>query len=181
MTNTLAICLVAADVPHTQVGLFATNLDGLKLESPPILADSDFVAWDVTNQTFAITPAAAMRVAARCHGRVIPFVLLAHSDRVYLGKFDTLDSSVVDRVPVIYLDSIVSDCFMGYAKVPTEINRMLAVADPKLADRLYTMTNAMTNVVLEIHRGMSRRSDADPRVDQRITAAVERLSQIRKK
>jgi hypothetical protein len=119
-TNLLAIHLV--DIPlHGLWSLDGSRqADSLSLVSPPVLSDSDFVAFDVTNHTFVIKPAAAKRLSQSIwdlgkrdapgwrnrSGPTVhpngnyelipcpaPFVLKASGKPIYVGAFWTLASS----------------------------------------------------------------------------------------
>ena len=176
-TNTLAIYLVADDVARNSITYGTATPAGLRLNPQPILSDADFVAWDVTNHTFVITPTAAKRVAGGCTGG--PFVLMASGEPIYLGLFGTSVSSSSVAVPVILTDSIVMDCFMGIDNVPHDVWRMIGRADPGVTDRLLAMTNATTNVTLRIDRGYPAPDGfgrgVDRRDDRRIAVAVDKL------
>lgn len=184
-TNTLAFYLVAEDVSGASLTAGTATLEVLRLKSQPILADSDFVAWDVTNHTFVITPTAAKRVAGSCSVRIIPFVLFAGGEQIYCGKFTTLTSSASEDVPVILTDSIVTHCFMGNTNVPGDVWRMMGCADPMVTDRLMALTNATTNVTLQIDQRYLPPDGfwhgTDRRGDKRIAVAVEKLFGSREK
>lgn len=178
-TNTLAIHLVAGSVPRSSIIDGTATPEGLKLKDQPILSDADFVAWNVTNHSFVITPAAAMRLGGSCMHNERPFVLLAKGEPVYLGMFGTSVSSSSAAVPVILTDLVVMDCFMGITNVPDDVWRMIGRGDPGITDRLLAITNATTNVTLQIDRGYPPPDGfgrgADLRGDKRIAAAVDQL------
>src|SRR5882762_3068121 len=110
-TNLLSISLVIEKESPSLTTAIMPKPEELKLMSPPVLADKDFVAFDMTNQTFTITPEAAKRLAAKlCElagtqpyvfksGEYelipypTPFVLQASGDSVYVGAFYTETSS----------------------------------------------------------------------------------------
>ena len=125
-TNLLSIHLVADKAfPQWRHGSMPKPGD-LKLMSPPVLADSDFVSFDVTNQMFAITAEAAKRLARKIWelGKrdapgwgdaptvyrtgnydlvptTAPFVLKASGEPIYVGAFYTPVSSSSFAGPVI--------------------------------------------------------------------------------
>jgi hypothetical protein len=181
-TNVLALYLVDGSA----VERFLTNGtgEGLKLVPQPILSDADFVDWDVTNHTFVITPAAAIRVGVECNNRTRPFVMVAEGVPVYLGGFWTHVSSDFCGVPVVIPDLAVADCFMGVDRVPAEIWRMMGRLDPRTLDRLMTLakTSPTTNVTLRIELGYFSSPGEDSyqeaekrRADPRIATAVQKL------
>src|SRR5438045_1105272 len=64
-TNLLSVYLVADKVfPQWTPGTMPVP-DSLRLISPPVLADADFISFDTTNHTFSITPDAAKRLEAK--------------------------------------------------------------------------------------------------------------------
>lgn len=141
----------------------------MKLVSPPVLADKDFVNFDITNQTFTITPEAAKRLAAKlCElagtqpyvfktGEYelipypTPFVLQASGEQIYIGAFDTLTSSRIPAGPLIFSHSY---CIT---------------------------TNLSTNVTFSIQPGLvflnpkPIGNTPDQRRDNRIVSAVQKL------
>jgi len=116
--HVLALYLVSGNVPIESLMYATATPDGLKLAPQPILSDPDFVGWDLTNHTFVITPAAAIRVGLKCHVATRPFVLMAEGVPIYLGAFWTGASSTSCGVPVIMADLAVADCFTGVDKNP---------------------------------------------------------------
>ena len=176
-TNLISIHLVADKVPRISLVKRSPTPEGLKLTDPPILSDTDFIGWNVTNHTFVITPAAAKRLVGSCSWREKPFVLLANGEPIYVGMFGTSVSSISAGVPTILTDSVARDCFMGITNLPTDVVRMIRQADPGLTDRLLTLTNVTTNVSLRIDAGYpgALENAPDPRNDARIATAVDRL------
>jgi hypothetical protein len=99
-TNLLAIHLIKEKVlPQWTPGTMPAP-GTLKLVSPPLLADADFVSFDLTNQTFTLTPDAAKRLYANLHAET-PFVLKASGEPVYVGAFYSEVSSSSFAGPVI--------------------------------------------------------------------------------
>jgi hypothetical protein len=159
-TSILAINFLLNDPPRG----WSCDSDprGLKVETPPILSDHDFVEWNLTNHTFVITAGAAERVAQRCYERDVPFVLSCCGQAVYAGMFTTMLSSSAKDCPVILTDSIkmtqvpndmllkFGGCAIGTSNVTLVIGRSYPATDvPSLA--------------------------ADKRDDKRIVAAVRKL------
>jgi len=62
-TNLISIYLMDRPAAQPWPRLDAAHLKELKLVSPAVLADSDFLAFDTTNHTFVITGAAAKRLS----------------------------------------------------------------------------------------------------------------------
>lgn len=165
------------------------RVDG-KLVSPPILSDSDFVAWDVTNHTFVITPEAAKRLVGN-YGVfwASPFAIVCFGEPIYFGQFDSSFSSSSCLQPIILVDMILDDCFGGLTNVPDEVWPLVrwqgtACGVTNLTERLLAMTNACTNVTLQIQLGYPSEAQflgPDPRDDKRIAAAVKKLFEERKK
>ena len=182
---TLAIYLVADQIPLNSLVDGTATPPGLSLRTPPILSDADFVAWDTTNHSLVITPTAAKRVIGSCDFREVPFVLMAEREPVYLGLFGTGISSHSAAVPVILTDSVLNDCFMGFTNVPNEVLHMIGLADAGVTDKLMALTNATTNVMLRIDRGYPPPDGfgrgVDRRDDKRIAIAVEKLLGERRK
>jgi hypothetical protein len=177
-TNILSIHLVAAGlVSNTNV---ITTPFG-EIMAKPILSDADFVAWDVTNNTFVITPRAAMRVAGSCWQHVVPFVLMCGGEPIYRGMFGTSLSSSGESTPEILTDAIPFD--LQGTKWTTNDNEEFKLWAKRYGFILPSdwngMTNATTNITLRIDRGYPSPDGfglgVDRRGDKRITAAVEKL------
>src|SRR4051794_34417803 len=114
-TNLLSIHFVADKVlPQSEPGTMPAP-GSLKLISPPVLADADFVSFDLTNQTFTITADAAKRLEAKIKNGPptilrngvfelipypTPFVLKASDEPIYVGAFWTGASSSSFAGPV---------------------------------------------------------------------------------
>lgn len=188
-TNLLSICLV------TNVSFVGSNSTvapaGVRLITPPILSDKDFVAWNVTNHTFVVTPQAAKRMAGNfaivcCES---PFVVVCSGEPVYFGQFESMESSGACSQPVIMTDSILLNCFGGFTKIPEEAWPLLRAqaagnSPTNLTEQLLAMTNACTNVTLQIELGYPSENffrGPDPRDDKRIISAVKTLFEKQKK
>ena len=167
-TNVLSIYLVAKDEVAKEeeqatyeTRVMETKPDRLRLLSPPVLADADFVSFDWTNQTFVITPKAAQRLAAGIWSREgevptflgngvyelipfpTPFVVKASGEPVYVGAFYSLVFSSSFPGPFI------------------------------LADTYAISSNTTSNVTLKIE--LNSPATADPRRDRRIFDALQKL------
>jgi hypothetical protein len=110
-TNLLAFYVDVDDLGDAKIPskiLVDSNVapEGLHLMARPVLSDAEFVAWNVTNYTFVITPKAALRLYNLCAHRRVQFVLIACGEPIYRGNFDTENSSSGSRDPVIYTDLI---------------------------------------------------------------------------
>ncbi len=177
--NVLAFYLVSQERPTSGTAKPSSP----PLEPYPILSDPDFVAWDVTNHTFVITPAAAIRVGLQCGMRTRPFVLMAEGVPIYRGAFWTMVSSQSCSDPVIIADLAVQDCFMGLDNVPDDVWRMIGREDPARFDRVMMLAKVKptTNVTLSIelgYPGLSKEAleKAEKlRSDLRVPAAVQKL------
>jgi hypothetical protein len=153
-SNTLAIYLL--------VGKEKPNLKDNVLESTPVLADGDFVSFDLKTQTFTIKAEAAKRlcrklqekipypVAERFDWPVTPFVWEALGEQIYVGMFSThASSSKYFGKPVV---------------------KPVTVFFPLWA------TNDVTFDSEFIGYGANMEPVLDPRGDKRIVDAVEKLS-----
>jgi len=156
----------------------------------PILADGDFVAWDIKTHTFVITPTAAKRIVESCFLRVVAFVMVCSGERVFAGLFETDVSSSSASVPVIMTDPVATQCFTWPTNVVLEgpficTNLQEAAEglftrtnDHGARDRFMTRINPTTNVTLRIDWGYPSIAFArgeDRREDKRIAIAVEKL------
>lgn len=144
------------------------NLDALKLVSPPVIADSDFLAYDTKRHTFTLSAAATTRLSIslwklglgekpHVHHTgdydLIPtpvlFVLKARGEAIYSGAFHTLSSSMGFSGPVI------------------------------LAEDTYIGTNVSKDVIFSFYIQLgypgSLPNAADPRGDARVVSAVQTL------
>lgn len=212
-TNLLSICLATnvsvfgsiSLVPPTDLRSITNpircdNLDSTltrivprvvgELITPPILSDNDFVAWDVANHTFVITPESAKRLVGK-YGVFWggPFAVVCSGEPVYFGEFMSMASSSSRSQPVIITDLILDDCFGGLTNVPDEVWPLLrwhgtVYGVTNLTERLLAMTNACKNVTLQIQSGYPSEGwfvGPDPRDDKRIIAAVKKLFDKQKK
>jgi hypothetical protein len=160
-TNLLSIHLVAKEETEP----WHTEPASLRLISPPVLADADFVSFDWTNQTFVITPQAAQRLAAGIWSRAgraptllrdgryllipfpTPFVMKASGESVYVGAF---------------YSSVFSSSFRG----------------PVVLSHTFVLSSSLTsNVTFDIELGYPAAwpGMADPRRERRIVGAVQNL------
>ena len=118
------------------------KLGDLKLMSSPVIADADFVSFDLTNQTFAITPGAAKRLSKmiwKVHfsdrlgweedtpilptgdyeliPTSAPFVLKVSGTPIYVGVFESPFSSSFFAVPTIHPETV-EDAFISTNLTP---------------------------------------------------------------
>ena len=171
-TNLLSIHLVAKDAKEeAKLWDWQTNTANLRLMSPPVLADADFVSFDWTNQTFVITAQAAQRLARAIYGREgraptllrnddyqlivcpAPFVMKAFDEPVYMGAFWSDIFSYSFDGPVIYSREFVINSNLT-ANVTFDIKFDASSAEPGVVD---------------------------PRRDRRILGAVQRLFSYEKR
>ena len=174
-TNLLAIYLLDRPAAQPWPNLDAAHLKDLKPVSPPALADSDFVAFNLTNHTFVVTGAAAKRLSLQIWslakkdapgwgGQVpivyrtgdfalipvpAPFVLEACGERIYAGAFYTGFSSSGFSGPVI----------MGERE-------FIKMKQPKGATFSFSIGLGYPGALP---------GTPDPRGDRRIASAVQRL------
>jgi len=152
-SNTLAIYLL--------VGEQKSKLEDNVLESRPVLADGDFVSFNLNSQKFVIKAEAAKRLCRKLQEKgsvsvpewfewsATPFVLEALGDRIYLGMFSSYTSSV------------------GYFGKP--VVRSSTVFNP------LTSTNDVEFDIGFNGYAAHMRPVLDPRNDKRIVGAVEKL------
>ena|SRR6266498_3329021 len=111
ITNRLAMYFIADKVPRDDLVNGTAKVNEMTLAREPILSDSDFLAYSVTNHQFTITAEAAKRLAIGTSGRgtaatstgVVgyhldgerPFVLVASGERIYVGIFSSPTSSTM--------------------------------------------------------------------------------------
>jgi hypothetical protein len=171
-TNFLSIYLVTDKVfPQWKPGTMPKPTE-VRLMHPAVLADKDFVSFDVTNQTFVVTAEAAKRLARKIWelgkggaprgGNELyvhqsgdyevvpfptPFVLKAFDEPIYLGAFWNLFSSSSFAGPVII------------PRTP------------------FINTNSTSNLTFDIGAGypVAFPQVKDPRKDTRIALAVRKL------
>lgn len=177
-TNLLSIHLVDVKLFHQWHPDDIAKSYGASVLAAPVLADSDFVSFDVTNHSFVVTPEAAKRVAKSIWDvgkrdapgwgdsptilrggayelipTPAPFVLKASGTPIYWGAFSTPVSSRSFAGPVI------------------------------LPDVLFITGNLMSNVTFRIKLGYPGASPGvdDPRCDSRIVSAAQKLFAHEKK
>ena len=161
-TNLLSIHFVADKVlPQSEPGTMPAP-GSLNLISPPVLADADFVSFDLTNQTFTITADAARRLEAKVKNgpptllrdgffELIPYptacVVTALGEPVYVGAFWTGFSS---------------SSFFGPVMLPNEA---------------FISMRSTNQVTFRIELGYPGTfpGTPDPRRDSRIVSAVQKL------
>lgn len=171
-TNLVSIHLLEGTNSHSLPKLDALSLKNLKLISPPVLADSDFVAFDATNHTFAITAEAAERLAQSIwsawkkapeiyqNGAYAlipfdtPFVLKASDQCIYAGVFEAAGS------PCPYADTVTIQSLSPFIQATVSRNNRFSFS---------------------VNRDDFRNGVPDPRGDPRLIAAVERLLGAKKK
>jgi hypothetical protein len=90
-SNFLAIFLATNGPAHpADVGLA-----GMKLAPKPLLADHDFVNYNIKTHEFSITAKAVKRMHNELQGLNIPFVMVANGEQVYRGDFQNALSSTM--------------------------------------------------------------------------------------
>jgi len=121
-TNVLSIYMLAGTW-RTNLRVDAVRLSDVELERQPALADHDFVAFNTNSHSFAVTAAAARRLAREFKGGTgkvrgdgkpeysfdapdAPFLLMAMGERIYLGVLKSVYSSMGYSVPVLMPEAI---------------------------------------------------------------------------
>lgn len=79
VTNSLAICLLD---PVT----YTDNWSNVRLKSPPVIADSDIVAFDLTNRMIKLKPGVFKRLPGPETGGIV-FVCVVDGVRLFPGVF----------------------------------------------------------------------------------------------
>jgi len=115
------------------------SIESLIMASDPIITVSDIESYNWTDHTFALKPAAKVRVGELIGSPVSisvfgkPFVVVAHEERIYLGAFWPVHSSVLSPVP--YINITLLDHFEQMPDM--EIQWYGNDADPRNDQRIY--------------------------------------------
>lgn len=179
-TNLFAICLLDSPAAQPWPDLAATNLTNLRMVSPPVLTDSDFVAFDTTNQTFVLTSAAAKRLSltiwslakkdAPGWGEDVPYVY-------HTGEFDLIP------VPAPFVLKVRGEPIYAGAFF-TPVSSSGFSGPVIIAEKMLIGTNVATSATFSFsiqlgYPGTFLRTP-DPRHDTRIVSAVHTLFTKRK-
>jgi hypothetical protein len=175
-TNLLSISLVDNKEYLSRTRVNPPETNEVAIISPPVLADKDFAAFDTTNQTFAITPEAAKRLASAI------WVLgkkYSPGWRAAPWVFPTGEYELIPR-PVPFVLQVSGE--MIYSGIFTEMTSSDAFSGPAiLADQEFISTNLAHNVTFTVYggypppNGFGTGAGVDRRGDKRIVAAVEKL------
>jgi hypothetical protein len=142
VTNRLAVHLLDENLSRDTLRI--EKPDALRLVSPPILSDADFVRYDTATHVFAITAESAKRLSIKLTGLVgparrpaedtgyllnwrdTPFVLVADGEPIYLGMFSTPNSSTIySRSPTVFpIEMFVPSDSTNSVKLKIELVRL---------------------------------------------------------
>lgn len=174
--NKLSIYLVAGNFDRRSIefGRGAPSPYSVKLEPQALISDTDIMAWNSTNYSFDVSPAAAMRIAFRCEGRERPFVLMAEGRRMFVGLFGRATSSIGSSVPTIFTDTLEADCIVGATNLPVDVLGRILGRDHTTIDKFFAMPGKTTNVTIVIE-SLERADSPDPLDNPRIVSAVNAL------
>jgi hypothetical protein len=167
----------------------------LQIFAEPILSDVDFVGFDLTNQTFGITPQGATRLCLKLWELMrkehpgspgcgdtpyvywnetydliptdTPFVLMASGEPIYAGWFYTMASAITPPGPLVEAET-------PFVSVNLATNVWFRIEPGRIAPP----RSAVTSILLA--QFARRPSDlevklADVRGDRRIVIAVQKL------
>lgn len=162
-TNHLAIHLLAdraAWISNRTVKPY-----GLNLIAKPIVSDADFVTFDVTNQTFTTSAAAAQHLNGlfNTNDLSMPFVLVASGEPIYVGVFESpLSFYLYFTLPVVHPDRFLDPMNRAF---------QIQIRDPRPRG-----TNAFLTT-LPIGSGAQKMLGQETNIlnDPRIISAVQKL------
>ncbi|MGA2177738.1 MAG: hypothetical protein ABSH38_22410 [Verrucomicrobiota bacterium] len=176
-TNLLSISLVDNKEYLSRTCVNPPETNEVMIISPPVLADRDFAAFDTTNQTFAITPEAAKRLASAIWvlGKKYSPGWEAVPYRHFPGgEYDLIPT------PVPFVLQVSGETI--YSGIITKMTSSDGFSGPAiLADQNFITTNLAHNVTFTIYRGypppngFATGGGVDRRGDKRIVAAVQKL------
>jgi hypothetical protein len=117
---------LVADPQISSSDLDDWSLDALPLAEPPLISIEDILVYDWENQAFDVTEESNRRLFEVVGGSVPvngrPFVVVAKDERIYVGAFWTLASSLsIDGVVIeepVFKDDATIKLVLGY---PTEV------------------------------------------------------------
>jgi len=114
-TDAFAIYLVTEPVDGRIIGYGNGDWSRHRLADSPVIAASDIISYDFSKHAMVLKSGTVARISKALGGTPgalvagVPFVVLAHGQRVYLGVFVSTASSRAFAVPTIYLDRQVLD------------------------------------------------------------------------
>jgi len=148
--DVFAIYLVADPVDGRITAYGRGDWSQLKLAASPLITGDDLISYEWSTHTMRLRREALARIP-RPPVQGTPFVMVANGQRVYLGAFVTIVSSMPFAVPTISIDA-----------------QMVDPAQP-----------ADTLVIQPAYPSPSFSVGADPRGDERIKKALTGLGKIR--
>jgi len=131
--NNFSIYLVKEDLSATEA--MSKNLDDLALEDIPVLTDEEISIYNWKEHVFTLKE--GFNLEEKLEGKVPisgkPFVVVADSERIYLGSFwNPISSLYMPEIPTIY-----SMWFKGNDKDTYTINYGNEQKDPRDDIRIY--------------------------------------------
>jgi hypothetical protein len=107
-TNSFGIYVVTSTVDARILAYGTGDWSRVQLAEVPAISDTDIVSYDFINHVMTLRKEALQRIP-RPHASGIPFVVMANGERIYLGLFMTLASSMSRAVPSIIVDERMLD------------------------------------------------------------------------
>lgn len=149
-SNSFGIYLTAERVDSCITAYYKGNLSRIGLSESPLICATDIVSYDFAEHSMRLRPEALAKIP-RPHFEGTPFVVVANGERIYLGTFTTISSSIAVPVPSIVVD-----------------RRMLVTNQPSdtlVIERAYPSAGIATG--------------ADPRPDKRIRDVLRKLRKLK--
>ncbi len=105
-TNSLAIYLVAGQVPENITAYRRGDWSHFRLSDSPLISDHDILMYDFSNHSMRLRPEGLAKMPKPAASGT-PFAVVVNGERIYLGVFATCFSSRSFAVPSIVLDRYV--------------------------------------------------------------------------
>lgn len=147
--NSFGIYLTAEPVDRRITAYGKGDWSRIRLSESPVISATDIISYDFTNHSMRLRPEALAKIS-RPPVEGTPFVVVANAERIYLGAFTTIESSMLFAVPSIMVD-----------------RRMLVTNQP-----------SDTLVIERAYPSPSFGVGPDPRVDRRIRTALSALHKL---
>ena len=103
-TNSFGIYLSAEPVDRRITAYGNGDWSRIRLSESPVISASDIISYEFTNHSMRLRPEALARIP-RPPVEGTPFVVVANGERIYLGAFTTISSSMSFAVPCIDVDA----------------------------------------------------------------------------
>lgn len=149
-TNSFGIYLTAETLGRRITAYGKGDWSGVRLSESPLISGADIISYDFTNHSVRLRPEALAKIPRPPVGGT-PFVVVADGQRIYLGAFTTVESSMSFAVPSITVD-----------------RRMVVTNQP-----------TDTVVIERAYPSPSFGVGPDPRGDQRIKTALKALHKLK--